>query len=111
MASKKELALFYAELFGGGVTLRPMMGEYLIYKYGKYFAGVFDDRLLVKDIPAARRLLPDAKKELPYDGAKPMLLVETEDREFLSALAEAMAKALPAPKPGKKRESAAKTGK
>ena len=44
-------------------------------------------------------MMPDAERELPYEGAKEMLLVDNvDDREFLQKLLEAMYKELPAPK-------------
>ena len=43
--------------------------------------------------------------ELPYEGAKEMLLVENiDDREFLAQLIEAMYPQLPEPKPKKKKK-------
>ena len=80
------------------ITYRKMMGEYILYCGGKVFGGIYDDRFLVKDIPAARRLLPDASREAPYEGAKKMLSVDTEDRERLRELVGAMYDALPTPK-------------
>lgn len=86
-----------------GVTFRPMMGEYIIYIDGKIAAYVCDDRLLVKPLPAAERLMPDAKREPPYDGAKDMLLVENvDDRAFLKTLFTAIYPSLPKPKQKRK---------
>lgn len=74
-----------------GITYRPMMGEYLIYYNGKYVGGVYDDRFLVKYFKSADFLMPDAPRELPYEGAKEMLLVEnTEDRKFLARLMDTL---------------------
>ncbi len=43
--------------------------------------------------------MPDAPMELPYEGAKEMLLVENvDDREFLCGMVTAVADELPAPK-------------
>lgn len=43
--------------------------------------------------------MPDAQFELPYEGAKEMLLVENiENREFLAELFNATLDELPAPK-------------
>lgn len=71
----------------GGVTCKPMMGEYILYRYGTIFGGVYDDRFLVKPTKAAKELLPDAPTALPYPGAKEMLLVEElDDRDFLMDL-------------------------
>ena len=81
------------------VSFRPMMGEYILYFRDKAAGGLYDDRLLVKDVPAARAWMPDAPLQQPYPGAKAMLLVEhTDDREFLAGLLEAIYPDLPAQK-------------
>ncbi len=81
------------------VSIRPMMGEYILYFGGKIVGGLYDDRFLVKPTPAALRMMPDAPREIPYPGAKEMLLVEeTDDRAFLCTLLCAMDADLPAPK-------------
>ena len=71
MASTKEYLDFIMDQLSGldGVTYRPMMGEYIIYYNGRIAGGVYDDRFLVKQVPAARRMMPDAPEELPYEGA------------------------------------------
>ena len=75
-----------------GLRYRPMMGEYLIYCRGKLVGGVYDDRLLVKPTKSACALLPDAPREEPYPGAKPMLLVtETDNKPLLRELLEGIA--------------------
>ena len=87
------------------VTTRKMMGEYILYADGKVFGGIYDDRLLVKPVPAALAMLPGAKKQLPYDGAKPMLRVtneQIEDNGLLVRLLDAMLPELPAPAKKKK---------
>jgi len=82
-----------------GVTYRPMMGEYILYYQGRIVGGIYDDRLLVKPVPAARACLPQARLETPYEGAKPMLLVDiVDDADALAALFEAMLPELPEPK-------------
>ncbi len=79
-----------------GVTYRSMMGEFIIYYRGKVVGGIYDDRLLVKPTESAKALMPDAEYSLPYEGAKEMLLVEeTDNREFLHELLEAMYDELP----------------
>ena len=61
--------------------------------------GIYDDRFLVKPTKSAVALMPDADEELPYEGAKRMLLVDNvEDRVFLRELIEAIYEELPAPK-------------
>ncbi len=82
-----------------GIAWKRMMGEYLLYVHGKLIGGVYDNRLLVKPTKGAMTLLPDAPQELPYEGAKPMLLVEDmENRELLSALCRVLYDELPAAK-------------
>lgn len=84
------------------ISCRAMMGEYILYYRGKIVGGIYDDRLLVKPTASAVSRLPEAPLELPYEGAKAMLLVqEVEDPEFLTALIHAMYEELPAPKPKK----------
>ena len=81
------------------VSFRAMMGEYVLYCRGKVFGGIYDDRFLVKPVPAAVSLMPDAEPAVPYPGAKEMLTVEeTDDREFLRTLVEAMFQQLPGAK-------------
>ena len=86
------------------VTFRPMIGEYILYYRGKIFGGIYDDRLLVKPVKSAAAMMPHAVKELPYEGAKPMLLADNvDDADFLTALVRAMYEELPEPKPKTKR--------
>ena len=104
MASSKEYLEFILDQLSelDDITCRAMMGEYIIYYRGKVIGGIYDDRFLVKNIKAAADLMPEAALELPYDGAKEMLLVDDiENKEFLRDLLEAMYNELPAP--GKKK--------
>ncbi len=101
MASSKEYLDYILDQLSllDGITYKAMMGEYIIYYQGKVVGGVYDDRFLVKPTASARRLMPDAQAELPYEGAKEMLLVgNVDDREFLKGLLTALAEELPAPK-------------
>lgn len=101
MSSKKEYLDFVLEQLSGlsDISWRQMMGEYMIYYRGKYVAAICDDRFLVKPTPTARALMPNAAEELPYEGAKPMLLVDSaEDRELLARLFEGLYSELPEPK-------------
>ncbi len=82
-----------------GVSCRAMMGEYILYYRGKIAGGIYDDRLLLKPTPSAEKMMPDAVREVPYSGAKEMLLVDNpDDRDFLSSLLQAMYDELPAGK-------------
>lgn len=106
MASSKEYLQFILEQLSDleEINYRAMMGEYILYYRGKIIGGIYDDRLLVKPVKSAISYMPAAVYELPYDGAKEMLLVEDVDsKEFLSGLFNAMYDELPAPKPKKKK--------
>ena len=101
MASDKDYLDFVLEQLSllNDITYRAMMGEFIIYYRGKIIGGIYDNRFLVKNVKSAREKMPDAALELPYDGAKEMLLVdEIEDRKFLRELIEAMYDELPEPK-------------
>ena len=101
MASSKDYLEFVLEQLSelDDISYRAMMGEYIIYFRGKVVGGIYDDRFLVKNTKSAAELMPDAEPELPYEGAKKMLLVDDiENKEFLKELLEAMYEELPAPK-------------
>ena len=101
MASSKEYLDFILEQLSdlNEVSYRAMMGEYIIYYRGKVVGGIYDDRFLVKPTKSAVAMMPDANRELPYDGAKEMLLVDDVDnKKFLTELLEAMYLELPAAK-------------
>ena len=105
MASSKEYIEFVLDQCNG-LSARAMMGEYVLYYGGKVVGGVYDNRLLVKPTPSAKALMPNAEYQLPYEGAKEMLLVENiENRDFLIQLFEAMYEELPEPKKRKSNES------
>ena len=105
MASSKEYLNFILEQLSEleDITYRTMMGEYIIYYHGKIVGGIYDDRLLVKPVKSAIEYMPNAEYELPYEGAKEMLLVDDVDnKEYLTGLFNSMYDELPAPKPKKK---------
>ena len=101
MASTKEYLDFILEQLSehDDITFRPMMGEYILYYRGKVFGGIYDNRLLLKPTASARRLLPDASEELPYEGAKPMLMPsDIENKELMMQVIAEMYQELPEPK-------------
>lgn len=105
MSTSRDYLEYILEQLGtlDGITARAMMGEYIIYYKGKIAAYVCDNRLLVKPVASAQRLLHGAPQEPPYEGAKPMLLVEDIDnRELLTELFELMYDELPEPKKKKR---------
>ena len=101
MASSKDYLNFILEQLSelDGITYRAMMGEFIIYYQNKIIGGIYDDRFLVKDVRSARELMPDSPLELPYDGAKKMILVtEVDDKDFLNNLITSVYEELPAKK-------------
>lgn len=105
MASDRGYLEFILEQLAelDGVRARAMMGEYILYYRDRVIGGIYDDRLLVKSTPGAASYMPSATEELPYPGAKPMLLVDNvDDRAYLCGLFDAMVDDLPAPRIRKK---------
>jgi len=101
MASSTEYLEFILEQLSGleNIAYRAMMGEYILYYRGKIIGGIYDDRFLVKPTKSAMEMMPDADREIPYEGAKEMLLVDNVDnREFLTELLMSMVDELPEPK-------------
>ena len=101
MASSKDYLAFVLEQLSEleDITYRAMMGEYILYYRGKVIGGIYDDRFLVNPVKSALKLMPNASLELPYEGAKAMLLVDAvDDKAFLARLLNAMVDELPAPK-------------
>lgn len=101
MASSREYLKFILEQLSGleEIGSRAMMGEFIIYYKGKIVGGIYDNRFLIKPVSSAVKLMPDAPYELPYEGAKEMILVENiDDRSFLEKLLNAMYEELPQPK-------------
>ena len=101
MASSKEFLNFILEQLSelDEITYKTMMGEYIIYLHGKIVGGIYDNRFLVKPTKSAKELMPSAPLELPYEGAKPMLMMDNiDDKDFMARLLNAMFDELPKPK-------------
>lgn len=108
MASSPEFVRFVVDQLSeaGDIRCRKMFGEVALYLDGKYFAGIMDDRFLIKITEAGRQMMPDALTALPYEGGKPMFLIDhLEDRHFLAELAAATAAELPLPKAKKPKKN------
>ena len=82
MASSKEYLDFVLEQLSelDDISYKAMMGEFIIYYKGKIVGGVYDDRFLVKPVKAAKDMMPEAELELPYEGAKEMILVDNVEK-------------------------------
>lgn len=83
MASTKEYLTYVLELLCevGGVSYKKMMGEYILYKDGKIFGGIYDNRFLVKKVASLEKY--HMKEQIPYPTAKAMLLIDVEDSEVI----------------------------
>ena len=102
MASSKDYLDFILGQLSSldGITYRPMMGEYILYYQDRIVGGIYDDRLLIKPVKSAIAYMPEASYELPYEGAKEMLLVDNvDDSAYLCGLFEAILPDLPEKKP------------
>ena len=87
MASSKEYRDYVLGQLSevSDVTCRPMMGEFLLYSNDVLFGGIYDDRLLVKNVSENAQF--GMREDIPYDGAKPMYLVEEiDDKEKLAEI-------------------------
>lgn len=105
MSSSKDYLEYILEQLSDleDISYRAMMGEYIIYYRGKIIGGIYDDRFLVKPVKSAMAMMPDASMELPYEGAKEMILIDdVDDRDFLNELLDAMYDELPAPRKKRK---------
>ena len=105
MASSQDYLQFVLEQLSvlSDISYRAMMGEFILYYRGRIVGGIYDDRLLVKPVKSAIAYMKNPSYELPYDGAKEMLLVDNvDDKEYLSGLFNAMYDDLPEPKVKKK---------
>lgn len=93
MASSKEYLQFVLEQLSAltDVSCRPMMGEYVLYCHGVVVGGIYDDRFLLKPAKIARQLMPDAPTDIPYPGAKEMLVADVDDAELVCRAVEAIA--------------------
>ncbi|MBQ4252635.1 MAG: TfoX/Sxy family protein [Erysipelotrichaceae bacterium] len=101
MASSRDFLEYIREQLSDteDIACRAMMGEFIIYCRGRIIGGIYDDRFLVKPTATARAMMPDAEYQLPYPGAKEMLVVDNvDDRDFLNQLVNAIADELPLPR-------------
>ncbi len=101
MASSKEFLEYILEQLSEleEITYRAMMGEYIIYYKGRIADGIYDDRLLIKPVKSAIDYVSDIRYEVPYEGAKEMILIEEVDnKEYLTELFKAIYDDLPTPK-------------
>ena len=86
MASSKEYLDYVLELLRDidGISYRKMMGEYILYYRDTIFGGIYDNRFLIKKVKSLEN--SGLKQQIPYPGAKPMLLVDSEDSDVIKEL-------------------------
>ena len=86
MASSKDYLTYILDLLRevDGITYKYMMSEYILYKNGIIFGGIYDDRFLIKNTKSVKGL--GLKEQIPYPSAKPMLLVDSEDSDEIKEL-------------------------
>ena len=87
MATSKEYNDYILEQlnFLDDITIKQMMGEYLLYYREILFGGIYDNRLLVKILESNKKY--NMQEAMPYDGAKPMYLVDdVENVEILKKI-------------------------
>jgi TfoX/Sxy family transcriptional regulator of competence genes len=88
MASSKDYLEYVLELLRevDNITYKKMMGEYMLYKDGVLFGGVYDNRFLIKKTKSLEN--SGLKKQIPYPSAKSMLLIDSEDPDEIKELVE-----------------------
>jgi TfoX/Sxy family transcriptional regulator of competence genes len=110
MATQQRIIDFLLEQAtgAGGVTAKPMFGEYGVYVDGKMIGSVCDDQLFVKPTRSGRAHAEPVSDAPPYPGAKPQMLIAADrwdDAEWLGELLRITAAQLPSPKPRKPKRS------
>lgn len=106
MASSQDYVLYVCEQMSlaGIITYKKMFGEYAVYCDGKCFALVCDNQLFINPTKAGLALLPSVTMGIPYNGAKPRIVLDDiDDRNFLCRLVQETCAQLPMPKPKKKK--------
>ena len=106
MASSSDFVQYIADQCGGAgeIVVKKMFGDYGIYCDGKIFGLICDDRFYLKPTDEVRPLLRTIEMRPPYEGAKEYFYIaDVDDRDYLSQLVRETCKALPEPKPKKKR--------
>ena len=86
MASSKDYLIYVLELLKEtrGISYKKMMGEYIIYKDGVVFGGIYDNRFLVKKTKSITSR--GFKEQLPYPKGSMMLLIDSEDPTEISEI-------------------------
>ena len=94
MPSSKEYLDYVLELTRklDNITYKKMMGEYILYIDGIIFGGIYDDRFLIKETNSIKEY--GFSEEIPYQGAKPMYLIDIENADEIKEIIEKQIKEL-----------------
>ena len=94
MASSKEYLTYILDLLRecSGISFKYMMSEYILYKNEVIFGGIYDNRFLLKKTKSLENM--GLIEQIPYPGAKPMYLVESENAEEIKDLIDLVMKDL-----------------
>ena len=86
MASSKDYLIYVLELLREVkcVTYKYMMSEYILYQDGIIFGGIYDNRFLIKKTKSV--LEEGLSEQIPYTTAKAMLVVDSEDPDYIKEL-------------------------
>ena len=106
MASNADFVQYIADQCSGAgeIVVRKMFGDYGIYCDGKIFGLICDNGFYLKPTDAVRPMLREVALRPPYDGAKDYFYTTDIDaRDYLAALVCETCKALPPPRPKKKK--------
>ena len=111
MATTREYADFILSKFERleVVSIRPMMGEYVIHMAGKVLGFISDEQLLLQDGPVISRLMPDVRKRELFPGSKLFCVIpDGMSSAELCNIAEAIYDDLPISRPRKKKKTGQK---
>lgn len=88
-----------------GMTSKKMFGEFGLYSGGTFFGVVCDNQLFVKPTDEGRAFIGEAIEAPAYPGARPSFLIDDglDDPRWLSQLVRITTRALPPPKPRKRK--------
>ena len=110
MASNSDFVQYIADQCAGAgeITVKKMFGDYGIYCNGKIFGLICDDCFYLKPTETVRTLLRTVDMRPPYEGAKDYFYIaDVDDRDYLALIVGETYKALPEPKPKKKKNEPA----
>jgi len=107
MATSKDFKEFIMDKFAGmdSVTVRPMMGEYVLHVNNRVLGFLADEQLLLEPGPNISKLLPEAEYRELFPGSKLFVIIDDDiSPRKLRAITETIYEDLPLKKPRKPRK-------